>query len=78
MYVDILFPLTKSIPIMFERVTTHFQTLKIWIDHNAMHYHKFNALPDALPYIFSQFTMIWGFSNGLPRFTINFIKRNKN
>ena len=28
MYVDILFPLTKAIPIMFERVTTHYQTLK--------------------------------------------------
>ena len=27
MYVDILFPLTKTIPIMFERVTTHNQTL---------------------------------------------------
>ena len=27
MYVDILFPLTKAITIMFERVTTHNQTL---------------------------------------------------
>ena len=27
MYLDILFPLTKAIPIMFERVTTRYQTL---------------------------------------------------
>ena len=26
-YVDILSPLTKTIPIMFERVSTHYQTL---------------------------------------------------
>ena len=26
-YVDILFPLIKTIPIMFERVSTHYQTL---------------------------------------------------
>ena len=28
MYVGILFPLTKAISIMFELVTTHFQTLE--------------------------------------------------
>ena len=59
MYVDILFLLIKVIPIMFERVTTHYQTLGIWIGHNAMHYHNFNALryalPHALPYIFPEF-----------------------
>ena len=49
MYVDILFPLVKVIPIMFERDTTSYQT---WISHNAMHYHNFNGLPHALPYIF--------------------------
>ena len=42
---------------MFERVTTYYQTLKTWIDHNATRYHNFNALPHALPYIFSQFNM---------------------
>ena len=31
MYVDILFPLTKAVPIMFGRVTTHYQTLRKWI-----------------------------------------------
>ena len=34
MYFDILFPLTKAIPIMFERVTTHYQTLETWTGHN--------------------------------------------
>ena len=89
MYVDILFPLTKAIPIMY--VTTYYQTLKTWIGHNAMRYHKitryhkryhtlslsftwighnatcyhnFNELPHALPYIFSQCTMVWGYLQG--------------
>ena len=30
-YVNILFALTKAIAIMFERVTTYYQTLKTWI-----------------------------------------------
>ena len=90
MYVHILFPLTKTIPIMFERVTTHYQTLQrqighnarphhnlnaspryhtlyhacslslTGISHNATRYHNFNTLPHALPYIFSQFRMVWG------------------
>ena len=46
---------------MFERVTTHYQTLKTWKGHNATRYHKFNVLPlmvpHTLPYIFSQFNM---------------------
>ena len=46
---------------MFERVTTHYQTLKTWKGNNATRYHKFNALtlmvPHTLPYIFSQFNM---------------------
>ena len=61
MYVDVFFPLTKAIPIMFEHVTTHYQTLQTWTDHDATRYHNFNALPHALPhalpYIFSQFSM---------------------
>ena len=32
------FPLTKVIPIMFERVTTQYQTLQTWIDRNAKCY----------------------------------------
>ena len=61
MYIDILFSLTKTIPVMSKRVTTHNQTLQTWIGHNAMCYHNFNAsphaLPHALPYILSQFNM---------------------
>ena len=40
MYVDILFPLVKAILIMFERVTTHYQTLQTWIDHDGTRYRK--------------------------------------
>ena len=61
MYVDILLPLTKAIPIMFEHVIPHYQTLSTWIAHNAMRYHNFNALLYALPYrlpcIFSLFNV---------------------
>ena len=31
MHVYNMFPLTKAIPIMFERIPTHYQTLKTWI-----------------------------------------------
>ena len=51
MYVNILFPLTKAIPVMFERVTTHYQTQQTSIGHNAMRYHKLNTLPHALPHV---------------------------
>ena len=57
MYVDKFFPLPKAIPLMFEHVTTHYQTLQTRIGHDATRYHNFNALPHALPYIFSQFNM---------------------
>ena len=61
MYVNILFHLTKAIPIIFECVTTHYQTLQTWIGHNAMRSHNFIALPHAsshaLPYIFYHFNM---------------------
>ena len=50
-YVDILFPLTKSIPIMFERVTKHYQTLQTWMGHDATRYYNFNALQHALPHV---------------------------
>ena len=53
MYVDIIFPLTKAIPVMFERLTTHYQALQTWIGHNATRYHNFNALPHALPQAFT-------------------------
>ena len=66
MYVDILLPLTKAIPITFERVTIHYQTLQRWIGHDATRYHNFNALPDVLPYIFSLFNMAGLQGNVLP------------
>ena len=53
----IYFPLTKAIAIMFERVITHYQTLRTWINHNAMRYHNLNVLPHVLPYISSQFNV---------------------
>ena len=89
-YVDILFLLTKVIPVMFERValipklfghlqaimqpvtitSTHYHTRfhtryrtfslgLTQIGHNGTHYHNFNALTHALPYIFSRFSMAW-------------------
>ena len=62
MYADIFFPPAKATPIMFERVTTHYQTLQTCIGHDATCYHNFNTLPHALPhgllYISSQFNMV--------------------
>ena len=49
---------------MFERVTTHYQTLQTWMLHNATSYRNFYVLPHALAYIFSQFNM------GMQRITI--------
>ena len=69
MFVDILFPPTKAIPIMFEHsfhsnkshsnyVWTHYKTLETWIVHNGTRYHNFNPLRHALPYIFLSLTRI--------------------
>ena len=60
MYLNVLFPLTKAITIMFELVTTRNQTLQTWVGHNAMRYHNFNVLPHPIPYIFTQFSMVLG------------------
>ena len=46
---------------MFERVTTHYQTLQTWIGHDATRYRNFNVLRDALPYIFPKFIMVWDY-----------------
>ena len=61
LHVDILFPLTKVIPIMIERVTRYYQTLKTLIDYKVTRHHKFNVLPHALPYIFWKCNMVWGY-----------------
>ena len=54
-----MFFLTEAIPIVSERVTTHYET--IWVGYNATRYCNFNTLPYAfpyaLPYIFSQFNI---------------------
>ena len=39
MYVYILLALTKATPIIFEHVTTYYQTLKTWMGHNGIRYH---------------------------------------
>ena len=38
-----------------------FQTLQTWIGHNATRYHNLNVLPHALPYIFSEIFLVWGY-----------------
>ena len=55
MYVNILFSLTKVISIMFERVSTHCQTLQTWVGHNAARYHNLNTLSHALPHALPDF-----------------------
>ena len=52
MYVGVIFRLTKAIPTVFGRATTHYQTLQTWIGHNSTCYYNFNALPHASPNIF--------------------------
>ena len=32
-----------------------------WIGHNAKRYHNFNVLLHTLPYIFSKFSIVWGY-----------------
>ena len=54
MYADISFSLTKAIPIMFERVTTHYQTLQTWIGHAAS-LTWFGAICNALPHVTVKF-----------------------
>ena len=61
MYVDMLLPLAKAIPIMLERITAYYQTLKTWIDHNVKCYHNFNLLPHTLPLISPQCNEFWGY-----------------
>ena len=40
----------------------HTRSLSLtWIGHNAKLYHNFNVLLHVLPYIFSKFSMVWGY-----------------
>ena len=62
--VDIFFALSKPIPIIFEHLATHYQTLETWIGHNASRYPNLKALPHALPvallYMFSKICLVLG------------------
>ena len=51
---------TKSIPIIFEHLATHYQALETLIDHNATLYPKLNALPLASPNIFYKICLVLG------------------
>ena len=37
------------------------RVIQTWIGHNATSYHNFNALPHALPYVFSQLSLVWSY-----------------
>ena len=44
------------------RYHTRYETFSLsltWIGHNATCYHNLNVLPQALPYIFFQCSMVW-------------------
>ena len=58
MYVDIFFPPSKAIPIIFEHVNTHYQTLQTWIGYNATHYHNLTHYHMRYHTFFSQFCMV--------------------
>ena len=59
----------------FERVNTHYQSLQIWIGLNETSYHNLNALPQALPYILYEISMVLGY---LQRVTIIFFEKKIN
>ena len=41
--------------------TRTFSVSLTWLGYNAMRYDTFNVFPHALPYIFSKFSMVWGY-----------------
>ena len=46
------------------RYHTHYRTFSLnltWVGHNATRYHNLNLLPHVVPYIFTQFNMVWGY-----------------
>ena len=77
MYVSILFPPTKAITIMFECVTTYYQTLQTWIANNATRYHNFNVCYHMRYHTFS-LSLAWfgAICNALPRVTIRIVNKN--
>ena len=68
----------QRVTITSTRYHTRYRTFSLsltWVGHNAMHYHNFNVLPHAIPYIFTQFSMVLGLFATRYR---QFFKRNIN
>ena len=65
MFEKLSYPSATSILVIFELVTTHYQTLRTWISLNVTHYHNLitllHALPHTLPYIFSEICVVLGY-----------------
>ena len=60
------------------RCHTRYHTFSLsltWIGHNATCYHNFSVLLHALPYIFSQFSMVCGYLQRITSVTVKFIKK---
>ena len=54
----------QSVTITLTRYHTRYHIFTpslTWLGYNAKLYHNFNVLPHALPYIYSKFSMIWGY-----------------
>ena len=81
MYVDIIFSITKVIPIMFERVTTRypryctFYLSLTWVDHKATRYHSFNVLPHTIPTFSLSLACFRVICTTIPRVTFKFYKK---
>ena len=77
MCVGILFPPTKAITIMFECVTTYYQTLQTWIANNSTRYHNFTVYYHMRYHTFS-LSLAWfgAIYNALPRVTIRIVNKN--
>ena len=53
---------------------TTFQILQTWIGQNTTRHHNLNVLLHTLTYIFSKFTMVWGYLQCVTYVTVNFTK----
>ena len=73
-YVDILFHLTKAIPIRLQQVTSYYQTLQTWIGHNVTRYYNYHKHYQMRYFTFS-LSLAWygSFYNRLPRVIVRFI-----
>ena len=68
----------QRVTITSTRYHTSYRTFSLsltWIGQNAMRYRNFNVLPHALPYIFSRFSMVWGYLQRVTTVTVKFIKK---